>query len=145
MCPWYRARASSRGIPGKKAVALSRERWSTKRGKPGQLAPRVHLCLIQCIISTPPPPSPPSRSLDILVVWLTKKRCPISPAKRASIRSPRCWISISFIALRLDPPESDPRNLSRRLTADDGKSDSFPGEGAHAINQNSGDSRREAH
>jgi len=56
LCPWYRARVSSCGIPGKEAVVLSRERWSTKRGKPGQLAPRVHLCLIQCIISTPPRP-----------------------------------------------------------------------------------------
>lgn len=49
---------------------LSRERWSTKRGKPGQLAPRVHLRLIQCIIPTPPPP----RSPDKPAVWLTEKR-----------------------------------------------------------------------
>lgn len=56
-----------------------------------------------------------------------REKLPAHPAKRTSIRSLRCWISISSIALRFDPPESDPRNLSRRLTAGDGKSDSFPG------------------
>lgn len=54
-----------------------------------------------------------------------RETLPAHPAKYPSIRSLRSWISISSIALRFDPPESDLRNLSRRLTVDEGKSDSF--------------------
>jgi len=76
-CPWYRTRASSRGIPGKEAVVLSGERWSTKHGKPGQLAPRVHLRLIQCIIPTTPASfAAPSIPQIHIRCWLTEKRSP---------------------------------------------------------------------
>jgi len=63
---------------------------------------------------------------------------PARPAKCASIRSLLC--SISSIALRFDPSESDPRNLSRRTTE---KVTLSKLEGA--INQNCDDSRREVH
>lgn len=114
-CPWYRARASSRDIAGKEAVVLSRERWSTKRGKPSQLAPRVHLCLIQCIISTPPlffaAPSIPGYTRRLANRETLPTRPLLPPAIYASILTLR-WISISSTALRLD---STLRNLIREI------------------------------
>jgi len=130
-CPWYRTRASSRGISGKEVAALSRERWSTKRGKPGQLAPRVHLRLIQCIIPTPAPSLRRSPFGPPATRWLTEKRSP------RNARIDPLPSTISSVALSSFDPRKLTREICRRLTpGDDEVTHLRPCEGACAISRN---------
>lgn len=97
--------------PGRRRWS-SGERWSTKRGKPGQLAPRVHLRLIQCIIPLRTPPSPPPPRLvtpprsRYIRRWLTGKRFPETHIDPAHFDAGQ---SLFYRASQYQPSEFEPQ------------------------------------